>query len=112
MVLVDESIGRSGKNWGNDSLLMPKSAASFCNSQFWFRPHVKHSLGCLESINSIMERRTSTISGSCVIISMFSSTGVQHARTILLLLLRRTIHMPHDAVGGKSGCLHSVGIFI
>ena len=76
---------------------MPKSAASVWSSQFWLRPQVRHSLGCLERISSSTVRRTWMISGSSVVISMPASTGVQQARSILF---EPAIADDADAAGG------------
>ena len=72
---------------------------------------MKHSLGCFERIISIVVLRTSTSSGSRVVMSMLFSSAVQQALGNLVEFLTLTMHSPHAAVAGRSGCLHSTGIF-
>ncbi len=108
---VVSSSGRSGTMLSRVTFRRPKSAAMVWSSQFWLRPHVRHSLGCLDMIISMTVRRTWISSGSSVTMFMPGSSGVQQARSIFLEPATRTMQMPHAAVASRSGCLHRVGMW-
>ncbi len=105
----ESSIGRSSSCCSKGTSRMPNSAASVCSSQLRLRGHLRQSLGCVERIISRTVRRTSTISGSWVMIERPSPTGVVQARTILGEPSILTTQMPQAPHAGRSGCRHRRG---
>ena len=77
--------------------LMPRSAAIFCNSQFWLRKHERQSFGWLARINSTFVCLASRMRWEFVKISIPSFTHVTQERIRERAFLTSTMHMAHDA---------------
>ena len=86
-----------------DSVGMLKSAARVCSSHSPLHPQVRQACGWLERMSSSVERRTSTISRSCVVISIWFSSGVQQARSVRPVACSAAMRLASGTDTAKAG---------
>src|SRR5512132_62135 len=80
----------------NRSVMTPRSAAVFCNSQFRLRMQERHSLGWFASSSSTLVLRASRIRAELVTISIPSRTQAVQERTRDFTPFTSTTHTAHE----------------